>query len=111
MTAPPDGRLSTILEEAQRCFGADARIVAVRKDKTVPEPAPKKLTMHEMSRFVDDRLVTGCRMDGGAYAGEANLTLFADDVAALKQIASALEVLAPHANAIRRLVAASKRGQ
>lgn len=45
-----------------------------------------------------------CTMRDGSVAGETVLTLTAEDVAALNALVERLDMMVPHANAIRRVV-------
>ena len=70
---------------------------------------PVKLTMLEMARLIEDRFIGGCRIMGGAFAGETWLKVEASEIDGLKQIAAALEYLAPHADSIKRAIKGNRQ--
>ena len=70
---------------------------------------PVNLNMLEMARLIEDRFISGCRVMGGAFAGETWMKVEASELDGLKQIAAALEYLAPHADTIKRAIKGNRQ--
>lgn len=65
------------------------------------------MTLSQQADFVDDiveRCVVKSQPGAGRTATETMLYLTADDVDGLRHIADRLHMMAPHSNAIRRVV-------
>lgn len=67
------------------------------------QPTPRKLSLSEMAEKIAG-LALGCQTLERKWAGNTYAFISAQDACDLEQIASALEMMAPYAGAIRRLI-------
>jgi hypothetical protein len=66
-------------------------------------PGRSHMTLLQQAEFID-YLVNRCAVQSGETAAETIMHLTADEVADLRYVADRLHGMAPHGNAIRRVV-------